>query len=394
MRIGHSLSLGMLGLITICIGRVFGLMEMYVMGTAMILASICAVALTVSRVVLMDARRRLTTTAPQAGEDIGVELTLRAIRRTPPCELVDRIFDSSVGLGSRFELSVPAMRRGRTVVGRYRVHAENRGVLALGPIAVESGDPFGLCRRSRSLGVVDEVVVSPQWTRISLPDQERSEGDLVNALQQLARGLASELEFRATREYLPGDPMRFVNWRASARRDLLIVNEYESKSNILLDVFLDDSQANLSQSSFECAVSVAASFVGSIGDTADHDVRVRLSWGSSEDGTSFDEVIDSTTRQDAMRSLATISLKDRAPRPGAVRDRTMLSIPVLISGRPNLDWLERTSSALSNSPIVVVISCHTPTGFIVPENWMMVSVTNLDEFSAKWEALSRPRTRS
>ncbi len=47
-------------------------------------------------------------------------------------------------------------------------------------------------------------------------------------------------EFTDIREYQVGDPMRRINWKASARKDTLMVNEYESERTgdavILLDV--------------------------------------------------------------------------------------------------------------------------------------------------------------
>ncbi len=48
------------------------------------------------------------------------------------------------------------------------------------------------------------------------------------------------IEFTDIREYSPGDDMRFINWKATARRNKLMVNEYESERTgdtvILLDV--------------------------------------------------------------------------------------------------------------------------------------------------------------
>ncbi len=56
------------------------------------------------------------------------------------------------------------------------------------------------------------------------------------------------MEFADIRDYYPGDDMRWVNWKATARRNKLMVNEYESERTgdtvILLDVrrFLKGSE--------------------------------------------------------------------------------------------------------------------------------------------------------
>ena len=46
-------------------------------------------------------------------------------------------------------------------------------------------------------------------------------------------------EFAGIREYRPTDPMRQINWKASARSESLMVNQYDSTTNIQLTVVLD-----------------------------------------------------------------------------------------------------------------------------------------------------------
>jgi uncharacterized protein (DUF58 family) len=58
-------------------------------------------------------------------------------------------------------------------------------------------------------------------------------GDLV------ARVRADGLEFADTRGFVPGDRVRSVNWRASARRGELIVNEHHPDRNADVVLFLD-----------------------------------------------------------------------------------------------------------------------------------------------------------
>ena len=58
-------------------------------------------------------------------------------------------------------------------------------------------------------------------------------GDLV------ARIRADGLEFADTRGFVPGDRLRSVNWRASARRGELIVNERHPDRNADVVLFLD-----------------------------------------------------------------------------------------------------------------------------------------------------------
>ncbi|MFW6194603.1 MAG: DUF58 domain-containing protein [Halobacteriota archaeon] len=46
-------------------------------------------------------------------------------------------------------------------------------------------------------------------------------------------------DFREIKEYTPGDPMKFINWKATARKDKLMVNKYEVEGKKAVWIFLD-----------------------------------------------------------------------------------------------------------------------------------------------------------
>lgn len=389
MRINPALTVGVLGSAVIGIGRVFGLIEMYVIGTGLIVAAILGVVTTRTRIVLVEVERRPTMAEPRVGEEVGIELTVRALRRSPGFELTDRIADSAASSIGRVDVSVPSLRRSQHTVTRYRVRAEMRGVITLGPALVEFGDPLGLARRSRPVGISHELIVSPDWVSIALPHPRQCEGELVTAIEQITRTRSADLEFRSMREYAPGDDVRFVNWRASARRDALIVNEYESHAGILLDVFLDDSLACYTPEGFERAVSVAASFVGSANLSVEDGIRVRLSFGDRARRTAFDTEISETTRREAMRSLAVVELGHHEPEVRSAGERSRVTIPVMICGRRNPEWLDRTHRALDGSNVVVVIACEGASSLSTPQGWFMIDLLDFRDFSGRWASLSR-----
>jgi len=86
-------------------------------------------------------------------------------------------------------------------------------------------------------------------------------GDLV------ARVRADGLEFADTRGFVPGDRVRSVNWRASARRGELIVNEHHPDRNADVVLFLDSfaearSDDPSADGTLERAVRAAATLAG------------------------------------------------------------------------------------------------------------------------------------
>ena len=85
-------------------------------------------------------------------------------------------------------------------------------------------------------------------------------GDLV------ARVRAEGLEFADTRGFVPGDRLRSVNWRASARRGELIVNERHPDRNadivLFLDSFAEARGDDEADGTLERAVRAAATLAG------------------------------------------------------------------------------------------------------------------------------------
>jgi uncharacterized protein (DUF58 family) len=98
------------------------------------------------------------------------------------------------------------------------------------------------------------------------PSPERLRRLLAPARTQAATGSevspvrAEGLEFADTRPFVPGDRVRSVNWRATARRGSLVVNQRHPERNADVVIFLDSfAEARAAeQGTFEHAVRAAA----------------------------------------------------------------------------------------------------------------------------------------
>ncbi len=116
---------------------------------------------------------------------------------------------------------------------------ENFGVLRLRALTVKSEDFGGIRYNESERKIHENLKIYPriEYVRkfVIKPRRTRS---LLGDYPSRRKGLG--MEFRDLREYVPGDSMRWVNWKATARRDKIMVNEYESERSgdtvILLDV--------------------------------------------------------------------------------------------------------------------------------------------------------------
>ncbi|MGH1548446.1 DUF58 domain-containing protein [Leifsonia poae] len=124
----------------------------------------------------------------------------------------------------------PEAVRGRdTVVLRQDVVPERRGAHAVGPLIVSRTDPFGVAYAEYAIGQPRQLLVTPRVVPLSRGelDVAHSEG----TEHELLRHSIPSADELIAREYRPGDPLRRVHWRATARHDQLMVRQEEQRSN-------------------------------------------------------------------------------------------------------------------------------------------------------------------
>ncbi len=129
------------------------------------------------------------------------------------------------GIPARFQLA----GHGSTTVG-YRVVPSYRGRRELGAVTVRCASPLGLLSRQERTLLAGRVDVYPDVHAARELDLLRRQGRQDARLGSM-RVRGGNTEFERLRPYHAGDEIRHVDWRASARRDDLIVREMQTESN-------------------------------------------------------------------------------------------------------------------------------------------------------------------
>ena len=196
--------------------------------------------LTVCRELLQNGR---VVPAAWAGVRVTVRVTVTPAAgvRVPFAVLRDRLPPGTVAADGRTDCGTPL--RGRTpVVLEYALTPTAAGVLRFEGVEVRLADPAGFFRRRVFLRAAVEVLVLPPLT----DDEGQRRGvKRFNSLpppgvHRLRRpGGGSEL--LDLRDYRPGDPLKSIAWKPSARRDRLIIKEFESDVPVRCVLFLDAS---------------------------------------------------------------------------------------------------------------------------------------------------------
>ncbi|HEX3051925.1 MAG TPA: DUF58 domain-containing protein [Aggregatilineaceae bacterium] len=118
-----------------------------------------------------------------------------------------------------------------------------RGAYTLGPMTVVSGDPFGLFQFPRKIPAVSSIIVYPPTVpihRFATPIGTLSGGEAVRR-----RTVYVTTNAAGVREYQPGDSFNRIHWRSSARKDQLLVKEFELDPLADVWIFLDLSLSSL-----------------------------------------------------------------------------------------------------------------------------------------------------
>lgn len=173
-------------------------------------------------------------------------------------ELTDAVPDA---LGHSPRLTATLDRGGRPTLVRYPIVPAVRGRHQIGPLTVRFADPLGMAEYERDLAGRTALIVLPRVTALrGLPQGlGRGEGDAGSTGLRRGPGALDAM----VREYQPGDPLRTVHWRSTARRDELMVRLEERPWHGGVTVLLDRrAQAHRglgAHSSLEWAVELAAS---------------------------------------------------------------------------------------------------------------------------------------
>lgn len=105
----------------------------------------------------------------------------------------------------------------------YRLPTSARGVVRIGPMRARRRDVLGLASRTFLMPGGAELLVMPRHTPVRF-NLGGSSGRLGDHLRMRAYGQSGS-EFHSLREYVVGDDLRRISWKASARSTDLIVKE-------------------------------------------------------------------------------------------------------------------------------------------------------------------------
>ncbi|MFL5925429.1 MAG: DUF58 domain-containing protein [Gaiellaceae bacterium] len=170
------------------------------------------------------------------GDELGARVAVESATPVDRLDLYLRLPDGIAVLGGRNPVALH-LRPGERRELEVRLLAARWGGHVLGPVYARAHDPLGLLAWETTAASRAEVRVYPRedvLRRILQPRETQ-----VFTGNEVSRHKGEGIEFADIRPWAPGDPVKRVNWRASARRSDLWVNEAHPERNTDVILFVD-----------------------------------------------------------------------------------------------------------------------------------------------------------
>ena len=194
--------------------------------------------------------RHLSTTHAFFGDEVAFEISLANRKVLPlPWVQVQEELDEHLILPPAVVTS-PSHRPGRVFLSNlmpigwyhrvkrvYPLKCTKRGYFSFGPTRVQTGDYFRFRVQQMEVGDPVSLVVYPRIVpldKLGIPSRDPF-GDI-----RVTRHLFHDpVRVASIREYVPGDPLKRINWKATARLGTLQTKVFEHTTSTDMAIFFD-----------------------------------------------------------------------------------------------------------------------------------------------------------
>lgn len=232
------------------------------------------------------AQHVLSETRVPVGVPVDVDIDVATIGRIPAGTFMcEDTLSPALGVSPRVTF------RGASARAQVRLHytctPDRRGQHSVGPLAITVADPFGLAERTAYSADSTSVLGLPLVERV--PPVLLNSGWATGSQTQTRLLSGRGQDDFSIREHNPGDGLRKVHWRTSARMGKLMIRREEQLQESRAAIFIDDRTSAHrgadQHSTYERAVSLAASAGSALMGTG---FRVRVFGANGELGVDAD----------------------------------------------------------------------------------------------------------
>lgn len=294
--------------------------------------------------------------------------------------IVDEISETGAGREARrpklAQLVVPHIPRQRRSDASYRGFFSSRGRYQIGPATLSCRFPFGLVTANVRLLDSAELFVAPRLGELS-PNWHKRLGSLAigTSSAERKRGLLPD-EYYGIRPWSTGDMQRWIHWRSTAKRQELMVKQFDQPTDrdfaLALDLFSRGTPAD--EQHVETALSFAATLLSKLNTSVRG--RVAIAICGTESFLYVNELAGDFLRS-VMQHLA---IAQPAPRPDLayqlpqLASRVSLGTPlIVVTTRPAIEietlrvlWRDDSRFQIAEQVLWIQIPSEEFTGLFTP----------------------------
>ncbi len=150
---------------------------------------------------------------------------------------------------------------------KYKISCKTRGELEIGPLKLRYRGPLHLYHQGSTIPEKLELHILPRAQELSRTRVRPSyTKNWLGNIRSKSIGIGSE--FFSLREYVPGDELRRINWKATARQLNPITNEFEGEKSgdviLVVDGYLQGNVGTLRQNTTKASIQAASSLAADI----------------------------------------------------------------------------------------------------------------------------------
>ncbi len=198
-----------------------------------------------------------------------LEVSLRVENQGPSLELLELedVVPRELDVVHGSNYLVTQLGRDEVKEVEYRLDLKVKGKYDLGPVRARSRDLMGFFVFEDRIGEPHTLIVSPKGENIRRVKLETMKTrPWLGQIRSRSPGLGTD--FWAIRDYVSGDEMRRINWKASSRLASLFTNEYEGERSgdfvIILDAREEAARSPIYDNAVEMGVRATVSLASKL----------------------------------------------------------------------------------------------------------------------------------
>lgn len=132
-----------------------------------------------------------------------------------------------------------SIESGKNTFFQYHLEPKERGEYSFGSLNVFVSSPIGLISRKLIFQKDENLACYPSFIHLRKYELMALNNEFMMGGIKKIRRLGHTMEFEQIKEYVPGDDVRTINWKATSKRNQLMVNQFQDEKSQRIYMIID-----------------------------------------------------------------------------------------------------------------------------------------------------------